>query len=88
MNESLGDRIRKARGWCGLSQAALARRIGVSTTTMNKIEGGDTPDPRASRISAMADALDVSADYLLGRTEAAAPPHRKRPRPRTAAPVR
>jgi len=85
MRESLGDRIRKARGWCGLSQAALARRIGVSTTTMNKIEGGDTPDPRASRIAAMADALDVSTDYLLGRTTAPAPP--KRPRPRTAAPV-
>ena len=86
MSESLGDRIRKARGWCGLSQAALARRIGVSTTTMNKIEGGDTPDPRASRIVAMADVLDVSADFLLGRTAAPAPP-KKRPRPRPAAPV-
>ena len=86
MSESLGDRIRKARGWCGLSQAALARRIGVSSTTMNKIEGGNTPDPRASRITAMADALDVSADYLLGRTVETTPP-RKRPRPRTTAPV-
>ena len=67
MSESLGERIRKARLRYGMSQAELSRRIRVSLTTMNKIEAGETPDPRASRIKAIADVLGVSADYLLGR---------------------
>jgi transcriptional regulator with XRE-family HTH domain len=71
MSELLGDRIRKARIRYGMSQAELARRIRVSLTTMNKIEAGDTPDPRASRIKAIADVLGVSADYLLGREDEA-----------------
>ena len=53
----------------GMSQAELSRRIGVSLTTMNKIEAGETPDPRASRIKAIADVLGVSTDFLLGREE-------------------
>ena len=69
MSELLGDRIRKARTRYGMSQAELARRIKVSLNTMNKIEAGDTPDPRASRIKAIADVLGVSADYLLGRED-------------------
>jgi transcriptional regulator with XRE-family HTH domain len=69
MSELLGDRIRKARTRYGMSQAELARRIKVSLNTMNKIEAGETPDPRASRIKAIADVLGVSADYLLGREE-------------------
>ena len=69
MSELLGERIRKARIRYGMSQAELARRIKVSLNTMNKIEAGDTPDPRASRIKAIADVLGVSADYLLGRED-------------------
>jgi transcriptional regulator with XRE-family HTH domain len=53
-----------------MSQAELARRIKVSLNAMNKIELGETPDPRASRIRAIADVLRVSADYLLGRKDA------------------
>jgi DNA-binding XRE family transcriptional regulator len=49
MSELLVDRIRKARIRYGMSQAELARRIKVSLNTMNKIEAGETPDPRASR---------------------------------------
>jgi len=67
MSETLGDRIRKAREEYGMSQAELARRIRVSSNTLNKIEAGSTPDPRASRIKAIADVLRVSTDYLLGR---------------------
>jgi transcriptional regulator with XRE-family HTH domain len=69
MSESIGARIRKARVKYGMSQAELARRIKVSLNAMNKIELGETPDPRASRIKAIADVLRVSADYLLGRKD-------------------
>jgi transcriptional regulator with XRE-family HTH domain len=50
-----------------MSQAELARRIHVSLNTLNKIEAGTTPDPRASRIKAIAEVLGVSTDLLLGR---------------------
>ncbi len=69
MSESLGARIRRTRLRYGMSQAELSRRIGVSLTTMNKIEAGETPDPRASRIKAIADVLRVSTDFLLGRKD-------------------
>jgi transcriptional regulator with XRE-family HTH domain len=69
MAERLGDRIRKARERYGMSQAELARRIGVSKNTMNLIESSKTPDPAASKVRAIADVLRVSADYLLGREE-------------------
>jgi transcriptional regulator with XRE-family HTH domain len=69
MSEPIGARIRKARVKYGMSQAELARRIKISLNAMNKIELGETPDPRASRIKAIADVLRVSADYLLGRKD-------------------
>ena len=60
----LGTRIRKARERANISQAELARRIGISKQAMNAIEGGHT-DPRASRIVAIAEELGVSTDTLL-----------------------
>jgi DNA-binding XRE family transcriptional regulator/ribosomal protein S27AE len=53
-----------------MQQIELARRIGISGNALNQIERGGI-DPRASRIKAIADVLDVSADYLLGRDVAA-----------------
>lgn len=70
MDETLGQRIRRLRVRYGMSQAELARRINVTANGMNRIECGDTPDPRASRIKAIADVLGVSTDVLLGRKPA------------------
>lgn len=67
MKETLGDRIRMHRARLHLSQAALGHKIGLSTNGVSLIERG-TVDPRASKICILADALGVSADYLLGRT--------------------
>jgi transcriptional regulator with XRE-family HTH domain len=61
---TLGDRIRQAREHAKMSQAELARRIGLSKNAMNAIEAGET-DPRASRITAIAKTLQVSTDSLL-----------------------
>jgi transcriptional regulator with XRE-family HTH domain len=86
----LGTRIRKAREHAHISQAELARRIGISKTAMNAIEGGAT-DPRASRIVAIAQVLGVSTDTLLLGTSAtgtrAHKPTALRTRPRITAPV-
>ncbi len=82
MNESLGDRIRTAREQRGLSQAELSRRIQISRNAMCKIERGTIPDPRASRIKAIAEVLGVTTDALLG---CRLPPARRAPPPHTAA---
>ena len=86
----LGTRIRKAREHAHISQAELARRIGISSTAMNAIEGGHT-DPRASRIVAIAQVLGVSTDTLLLGTpttvKRAPKPTALRTRPRTAVAV-
>ena len=81
----LGTRIRKARERADISQAELARRIGISKNAMNAIEAGAT-DPRASRIVAIAQELGVSTDALLlgkpatGKREHKPPALRTRPR--------
>jgi transcriptional regulator with XRE-family HTH domain len=84
----LSTRIRKAREQARISQAELARRIGISKQAMNAIEGGAT-DPRASRIVAIAQVLGVSTDALLLGTSTtgkhAHKPPALRTRPRKAA---
>jgi transcriptional regulator with XRE-family HTH domain len=69
MQETLGFRIRRARMYRGMTQAALARAIGMSTQSMNMIETGNTPDPGASRVRDIARVLRVSTDFLLGLTD-------------------
>src|SRR5215831_529822 len=85
MAETLGGRIRKARERYGMSQAELARRIGISKNSMNLIEASKTPDPSVLKVRAIATTLNVSADYLLGFSDDPTPA--KRPRPRKTAPV-
>jgi transcriptional regulator with XRE-family HTH domain len=65
MTETLGDRIRIERARLRLSQTELGKLVGLSTNAISLIESGEV-DPRASRIVALAQALGVSADYLLG----------------------
>jgi len=92
MTEQLGSRIKSVREVYGMSQAELARRVGISKQAMYAIEANKTPDPGALKVKAIAQTLHVSADYLLGlredRSETPTPlsqpvPHRAR----KAAPV-
>jgi transcriptional regulator with XRE-family HTH domain len=54
---------RKARG---LSQQALADMIGIEQQTFQRLEAGKR-DPSVKVLVRLCDALDVSADALLGR---------------------
>jgi transcriptional regulator with XRE-family HTH domain len=80
MAETIGSRVKRAREQKGWTQAELARRITTSANAINLLEQGTTYDPHASRIVALAQALEVSADYLLGLTE---PTPAQRPRSRS-----
>jgi len=66
MAETLGSRIRQARDHYGMSQAELARRIGISATALNQIELGKTVSPGVAHIIKIAEVLNVSSDQLLG----------------------
>lgn len=51
-----------------MSQRALAQKIGVSQKAVDYWERG-VNEPKASYVVLLCDVLDVSADYLLGRSD-------------------
>jgi len=63
---SLGERIALARRRRKLTQRQLAEQIGCQQSDIHRIEAGLVTDPRAGRIIALAKALQVSTDWLLG----------------------
>ena len=60
----LGQRIGALRRELGISQAALARRLGISASTMGMYEQGRR-EPSADTLVALARELGVSTDFLL-----------------------
>jgi transcriptional regulator with XRE-family HTH domain len=64
--KTIGAAARAARTAHGLSQADAAERVGISTEFYARIERGGTL-PSTPTLLAIAEALDVSADVLLGR---------------------
>lgn len=66
MSETLGDRVRMHRARLRLTQKGLAEKVGLSVMGISNIENGNV-DPRGSKVSALAKALGVTTDYLLGQ---------------------
>ena len=62
--KAVGQRIRKAREAKGLTQEALANRVGLSPTHISVIERG-IKSARLETFVAISNALEVSADSLL-----------------------
>lgn len=60
----IGQRIRRYRKACGMSQEALAGRVGISVTHMSHIETGNTK-LSLPVLAKIADELSVSTDALL-----------------------
>lgn len=61
----LGDKLRDLRNERNLSQAQLAKRIGVNSSTVALYETGDRL-PSLLRLIALSRSLGVTTDYLLG----------------------
>ncbi len=61
---TFGDRVAGAREAADMSQAQLARRLGVKKATIVAWEN-DLSEPRANRLSMMAGMLNVSIMWLL-----------------------
>lgn len=64
----IGNRINELRKERGLSQHALAKQIGVSQKAIDYWER-NVNEPKASYIVLLADYFEVTADYLLCRTD-------------------
>jgi len=64
---SLHDNMLLIRKKKGLSQAELGKMIGTSGDVVGRYERGDI-SPSVEVVSKIADALEVSVDYLLGKT--------------------
>jgi transcriptional regulator with XRE-family HTH domain len=73
---SLGRAIKDARTRRGLTQAQLARALGVQQNVVARLEDGGRPDPRLSTIVAIAQALGISIDALVAEAGLIAQPVR------------
>jgi transcriptional regulator with XRE-family HTH domain len=74
MASRIGESLKAARARVGWSRETLAHHSGVSWSAIAQIESGRRKDVRLSSLSALAAALDVSVDYLIGRSGAIATP--------------
>lgn len=70
---TFGERLREARDEAGLTQHALAERIGVRHLTISRYERSITKLPPAKRVVELAKALGVSFDWLMGESKPEAP---------------
>jgi transcriptional regulator with XRE-family HTH domain len=67
----IGETLKAARARLGWSRETLAHHSGVSWSAIAQIESGRRKDVRLSSLSALAEALCVSVDYLIGTASAA-----------------
>lgn len=67
MNTSIGDRIRALREFRDLTQDELARIADVSVDTIRKLEQGVRQSARLTTLRALAQALDVQLERLVGQ---------------------
>ncbi len=66
--EQFPSRLRTARERRKLSQVELAQRTGLQPSAVSHFEAGRRA-PSFDNLKRLANALDVTTDYLLGRTE-------------------
>lgn len=64
----LGDNMMLLRKKKGFSQAELGKLIGTSGDVVGRYERGDI-SPSIEVVAKIADALEVSIDYLIGKTK-------------------
>lgn len=64
----LGERLSKARKTAGLTQAGLAKELGVTKSTLEKWEYG-TREMGLESVAKASQLLKVSTDYLLGLSD-------------------
>lgn len=74
----LSQRLKEARKRSKLTQEELAKMVKTKKTTISNYETGYS-SPSNEMLNDLADALRVSADYLLGRTNDPSPIENEKP---------
>lgn len=65
---TIGQRLAELREQRGLTREELAERVGVSTSTLSRLESGQIQKFSDEMLTALAREFDVSTDFLLGLT--------------------
>jgi len=66
----LSDRLKQARKSAGLTQDSLAKKVNTTKGTISNYENGHST-PSNDMLVQLANALDTTTDYLLGRADSA-----------------
>jgi len=62
---TIAEKIRNKRIELGLTQEQLAIKAGIPYTTLSKIENELVTNPTINTLKKIANALEVSVDYLI-----------------------
>ncbi|MBQ3433750.1 MAG: helix-turn-helix transcriptional regulator [Selenomonadaceae bacterium] len=65
---TVANALKRFRAQFGLSQKEVAEKVGMGATSYYRYETGKF-SPQADVLIKLADAYNVSVDYLLGRTD-------------------
>lgn len=65
---TVADSLRRFRKEFNLTQRAVVEAVGMNETAYQRYEWG-TREPAFKQLLAIADAFNVSIDYLVGRTD-------------------
>lgn len=68
----LSDHLRRLRSAAGMTQPALAQKLGISRSAVAMYENGSR-EPELSMLCALADIYGISLDELVGREHPASP---------------
>ena len=66
--ETMGERIAKDRMYMNLNQRELAKKANLTEANLSRYENG-IREPKSAVLARLADALEVSTDYLVGLTD-------------------
>jgi transcriptional regulator with XRE-family HTH domain len=66
---SLAERLRVARAHKGWSQTELAKRAGLHSVQISKLERGVTREITGTTLKALCQAMGINPKYILGMTD-------------------
>lgn len=70
---ALGERIKKRRMECGMTQGDIAAQVGVAISTIQRYEKGQIGKIKLPVVEAIARALRVSPEWLIGKSDDPSP---------------
>jgi len=65
---TLGDVLRAQREKLNMNQRQLARASGITPATISRLESGHVKELKSEALKKLAAALNITVDYLVGRT--------------------